>query len=1111
MAFEQKTRQQHIEELEQLQKQKENERIQQELDLAIARIENEQIQRDLDAAIEHLENESSKHDHNMTIEHQDQASQPPTTEEEVSSLDTVMEENSEQLNSVETSLQSSGDQSKLYLKESKEEQTTQNQDLIKTENSIQEEQEYNSRVFTNGALNFKSSIQDAVRNQQEELNQLQRMEEYHPFEQHPDAITERSDQATQQPAMTTEELSSQDFVIVERPKQQTVLRKSTQSSDNQSIFHHTENNEEQTTQNQILELSTQRKNISVTQEQKSNQTYSEEFEAESKARNLIHSRIDNFTFKSSKKEKNTKEKRNTTTERNTHVKNERQGFLGAICHIAENISDIQPRTLKILSQFNSKSCEKDIYTTMLENDFNLTTIYKKINYVTFIERKNISHRELDKIFHSIEFNIIKDNVVVVNRKFGEKYSLDFVVKSVGSERGEKLLGIVTRGNSKNNKKIDPHITLFIDVSLGEKNGKGKIKYIESSTDGIESKYSLWRGQSRMLLVCKEDKGIPSHQLINEVLTWVKTQALDNIRNFNLSKLPRDQFLRVEEVSPDEPVFDIKKSGYRNATLYLDTKDLPSTAKRINFYYGTGKWEGAKSTSINLGDVVDELLRIEEDIRIHSSKILDMVGNVVKVGEENQKIILKVGSHYFGNDHYSKKFKIVPRTSIAGLSATMREYLLYRLLKSKYLAENVVEPKEMIKSKIVKEMDELSTKYNIPGEVGETNYRGRLRTLKALNLVRMDPNDKILRWMDISESIEDSYKYWISYLYRVGDKKSRQNYRPIMKNLIECNLSYVSVQGLELFDRRKTNRIPIKKWEIIIYNLDDKEIIKKLLDHKYRNFDSLPREKTLKNYIKNYIGSNPDGIQVIHDNKLSKIGYRLSKRYFVLHEYQDGKSQHAFLKKFDEVYQKKTGRSILGDEFNGYKLNVSEQESTKYVHTLYTSEDMYASCNGKDQVKIITKGSSINSNLGAHQLLELAVQKGKRIIIHIEYNPTSDLGSIYIGRLFDSHIKRGLMQKTRLFSQFHHEVWKKMRNRSAQEGYLSLDQEILDKVDVMVIYNQKNKYSGLIQRSWEDYKKELFSYFGKESIIKGIKKEAFDSWWKQIVRNNLVWFNRKFKP
>jgi len=72
--------------------------------------------------------------------------------------------------------------------------------------------------------------------------------------------------------------------------------------------------------------------------------------------------------------------------------------------------------------------------------------------------------------------------------------------------------------------------------------------------------------------------------------------------------------------------------------------------------------------------------------------------------------------------------------------------------------------------------------------------------------------------------------------------------------------------------------------------------------------------------------------------------------------------------------------------------------------------MYASNNEKDCVRIITKGSLINSNLGTHQLLELTVHKSKLIIIHIDYDPTSDLGSIYVGRLFDSLIIEGLETK-----------------------------------------------------------------------------------------------------
>ncbi len=795
--------------------------------------------------------------------------------------------------------------------------------------------------------------------------------------------------------------------------------------------------------------------------------------------------------------------RTKSLSRKDNVKQEKQGFLGALWYIGENSSYVHPETVKILRQFSSKNCIKDIYKILREKNFNLPMIYEKINQITSIERKNIPHKELEKIFHSIEFNIFKDNTVVVQRKFGKKYSLDFVVNSVGSEGGGKLLGIVTRSNSKNNDKIDPVITLFNDVLIGEKNGKGVIKYNDSSTDGITSKYTFWRGQSRIVLECGKDKRVSSHQLINDALSWVKSQPLDNIQRYRLSKLPRDQFLRVESVSPDGSVFDLKKSNYQKATLFLDTKDFPSTAKKICFNYGTEQWEGAKSTSINLGDVIDELLRVERDIRIHSRKIFNKAGNIVKVGDENQKIMLKVGSHYIAHGHDSRSFEIIPRHSKAGLAATIREYLLYRLLKSKYLAEDVIAPKKISKPRIVKELDHLSTKYKVPGEVREANYRCRLRTLKALNLVRMDPNDKILRWMNVSNDIENSYKYWISYLYRVGLKKTRQAYRPCIKSLIEDNLSYTSIQGLDLFNRRKTKRIPIKNWEIVLYNLDDGQIINKLLSHKYRKFDSLPIERKLKQYIKSYISTNPECIEFIRDNNLSKIGYNLSKRYFALHEYQDGKSQHTFLKRLNELYQKKAGKSILGNEFEGYKLHLSEQESTKYIHTLYTSEDMYASNNENDHIRIITKGSTINSNLGAHQLLELTVQKGYKIIIHIDYDPTSDLGSIYVGRLFDSLVAEGLGEKALLFSQFHHEVWKKMRTRANQLGYISLDETILKKIESLVIYNPKNNYSDSIHEYWKEYISELYNYFGRERIAKGIRREAFDSWWKQIIRNLLM--------
>ena len=64
-----------------------------------------------------------------------------------------------------------------------------------------------------------------------------------------------------------------------------------------------------------------------------------------------------------------------------------------------------------------------------------------------------------------------------------------------------------------------------------------------------------------------------------------------------------------------------------------------------------------------------------------------------IREENQKIKLKIGSHYIAHGHDSRSFEIIPRTSKAGLAATIREFLLYRLLKSRYLAEDVIEPKK----------------------------------------------------------------------------------------------------------------------------------------------------------------------------------------------------------------------------------------------------------------------------------------------------------------------------------------------------------------------------------------------------------------------------------
>ena len=144
MAFEEDTHQQHNEEVTQLQKQKENEQFQRELDEIIARLENEQFQKELDEIIERLDQESQE---------------PPSTQEVLSSHESVSEENPEQLNILETSTQSSDNQ--LISRDGEEQ--TQNQDLTVTESSIQKEQE-------------------TVKDQEVELNLLQMREDYIQFQ-----------------------------------------------------------------------------------------------------------------------------------------------------------------------------------------------------------------------------------------------------------------------------------------------------------------------------------------------------------------------------------------------------------------------------------------------------------------------------------------------------------------------------------------------------------------------------------------------------------------------------------------------------------------------------------------------------------------------------------------------------------------------------------------------------------------------------------------------------------------------------------------------------------------------------------------------------------------
>ncbi len=225
MAFEQE----HTEELEQLQKQKENERIQQELDLALARIENEQIQRALDAAIERLDQQISDQDENTEEQVIDdhEAHQSSSTEEELASHDSVTEEKSDQQNSLGQSIQTWDDKLFSQHEENNDGQPAQIEDFTKSKYSIQEEEVIE-------------------RDQEVELNLLQMREENKQFQQELDAIIERLDHASE------EESSSHNSVLERDHKQLNSLEHLTQSTDERSICHQEECAEEQQTQN--LEL-----------------------------------------------------------------------------------------------------------------------------------------------------------------------------------------------------------------------------------------------------------------------------------------------------------------------------------------------------------------------------------------------------------------------------------------------------------------------------------------------------------------------------------------------------------------------------------------------------------------------------------------------------------------------------------------------------------------------------------------------------------------------------------------------------------------------------------------------------------------------------------------
>lgn len=117
MAFEQDTRQQHKEELEQLQRMEENRQFQEELDTIIARLENKQFQQKLDAIIERLDQESQ---------------QPYSLKKEIYSHESITEEEPVQLSSLEKTTQTFDNRFISHHEENTKEQATENKNLKKS-------------------------------------------------------------------------------------------------------------------------------------------------------------------------------------------------------------------------------------------------------------------------------------------------------------------------------------------------------------------------------------------------------------------------------------------------------------------------------------------------------------------------------------------------------------------------------------------------------------------------------------------------------------------------------------------------------------------------------------------------------------------------------------------------------------------------------------------------------------------------------------------------------------------------------------------------------------------------------------------------------------------
>ncbi|MFX1515000.1 MAG: hypothetical protein ACFFC6_01740 [Promethearchaeota archaeon] len=1182
MTFEQE----HTEEHEQVQKQIENDQIQQKLDLAIARIQNEQIQQVLDEAIEsldqevsdqdekieeeviddhesqqspsikeelasdesmteersdqqhsldqsvdtweltshqdknaeeqaineqeaqqplsgeehtshdsvieeYLEHESAKSDDKKIIEHQDQASQTPNTEEEISSLDTIIEEDSEQLKSIEASHQSSSSLSELYFQRINDEQITNDQDLTKTKSSLQEEREYIDQGLISNTLNLESLTKNVLQDQKEERNQLHKMEDNH-LSQCDLKIKQRGCMSKQS-LEVAEEFNIKVNLIEQNSEHRTKLEKTIQSSSNQSIFNYTEKIDKQIPQNQMISVQDPLQKDQNTVKQES-------------------------------------------------LEYLQPSLMMTLMHIGKELG--------ISYKWYSKTWWENMGRLSIDNE--LWRALKSGNVDSLVDKvlgisKSLgwkSHggeRQIKRICDKIEFKI-NDKPVNESTKLTEnRYTIEYFTMDSDNSRYECLLGFVVKSpivNIKESNRI--LITLFPKVAM-KYNSEGKIilKFFDRVDGPLPTGYMVYKGyQNEVRLVCINQSSISSKKLIEDAWFWLRNQTVSNLDGFFLEKQPRQTIGKVTSLDEENcKLFEPHKGYYKDVILRLDFFPTWRSVKRGHYRFGH-KSMGIPTQAnlrIPLKNLIEYYISTQKQDDV--PEIGSEIGKVVNINVDdcNKNLKLRVGADYLNivkardspqNKRFTQSFNRLD--SRKAIISTLKEFAVYQTLKDHYISKNFQNFAISVGEIEEEALPRIRRVFRVFSQIGGLYESGILQTLEKQGLISKcytSRNNLIITWVDVSDDVSDSYRYWISKIYSSYIPVTQRQRETLLQLAIAEGFAFEEIEGNNIFSRvipEGYTPIPVENWEIYIIKGDDEiSVIPQLLELTHANSkrNTLVSNATFKSRVKSFIDDHPDHVENIKDNPmLNNAGLEASSKNNMFKEGGpafSGTLGDGFAL-FDELFNQLTKKSILGKDFNDLRILKSNQEAVVSNELFISNDFMLIDSQGKVVGTGIAKGVS-EENTFTRQVIEQLAEKGKRFVLFPEWD--GDTARVYIitfggvrNNNFDI-VKPKNHDALYWESQFHHAIQTKcylryytVHQKEPMQSNYNIDNELIDLVSEKIIENKRNKYPEEIQQRWKNYIEDLRSDLGGDALQVGLPISRFNEWASTRYKSYLTWFS-----